>query len=607
MSAVSGADALTRACGERLAGFAAGLIGAPGGALPDLSDFCSDALVAACGILAPELPPAVALARGLGLLSQTTATSDARSALAAVTGGKLDEAMRQALAAATPTLAQLGALGTSAARPAALLGAGTTAASVPGVTKPFGRTGLAKWVAQHWPGRVPGTRTWDELDEQLVSAAALAAIVPGLAAALSALGLRERPSSRRIGKLVQSGLDTAYRKRHEEHFVVFDSILWRGDVRYGDIAEQAPAITGDQLVDLKIAHTLFAYGFPSLDADTAKPGFPKKGRLFRPDILDLTSNRLFEIKPIRSLVEAVPQLWAYQTMLNASFAPEPALGLVQPGAWRIPARLFPISNDRKLWVFAFIFPGFGTLAPLPGIVTYLVFEAVKREIRDEDRRALEDLLVSLLGAALAAQLRAPGSQPEAPQPQPESDDEPSDSWEPNGEYPGDDVPENDEEDEPEQPWDLPTPQPSGWQQPSGAQPSVQQRSAGEEVLQLLEDHWLAVLVVVIVVVWFVFGGELELGFVVLGILGAAAELAAFVAEAGPVLAGAMALLILVVRRLLGGAPASSLSPATATLLHDRGEAIWADVALSLATMSGMPPDALRLLGLPEASTPAARA
>jgi hypothetical protein len=618
VSAPPAADGLTRACGDRLAIFATQVIGGPKTVLPAVSDLCTDALVTLAAAIVPGAPAEFVLAQLLGLVGDATSPSDVKAALATVGAGDVDAAILRLIGAATPILTQVGVMSATArppARPPARVG---TNGATP---KPPSRTTLAKWVTQQYGGKVPHTPSWDELGPQFASATALAALVPQIAAGLAAFRLREKPSSRALGKRVHERLQTAYRWRHDESFVVFDSILWREDHEYGDIAS-ATIVTGDALVDQKILHTVFAYGFPSLGSDTSEPGYPRpEGRLFRPDILDFSKNKLFEIKSLRSAKGAVAQLWAYQTMINASFSSEQSLGFVTPGEWRIPAKVFPISTDKREWAFAFIFPGLMGLAPLPGIILYIVFERGDQEI--EDPEWLERTLVALIAAELAAQIGGVDQPEQGEQPQeqpeveegdeqtPEVDSDRPDSWLPNGHYPGDEVPVDKDEDEEEAPWDVP-PAPHIPETPTVPQtpetPTVPhspgQPSAVGDPLQFVVEHWVYILFIVLLLV-----------VLALVALARAAAIAALVlaillalglaAAAAPELAAA-ALVVLVVGAWLSSDDAE-LSPTTTALLADRGDSTWSELAVALARMPGMTPAALQSFGLTNPPRPPASA
>jgi hypothetical protein len=159
-----------------------------------------------------------------------------------------------------------------------------------------------------------------------------------------------------------------------------------------------------------------------------------KGRWLTPDIINATRRRVFEIKPVREAPQAVGQLWAYQAFLNAALDANDVY--VKPGWWRLPWNLYDLSEAgpkyRDLKVLAFMFPGSGALAALPGIILYMV-------LRINDRRADKERAVEVVRCLFIAEaLRRLASGPDLPIGDPEPGPSP-DSQDPlpdgNGRWP----------------------------------------------------------------------------------------------------------------------------------------------------------------------------
>jgi hypothetical protein len=595
---------LTGGCAARLAAFAQAAFGANIGPNDVLTDICYDTLLAIAALLAPVFPPAFMLEAILQLQLGADAGTDTAT---------LDAAVVPVLATVQTVLTQTGLLGmTAAGRPSSggtapaaggvgsggqgngagpdvtqevkRLGPVPTQDAVNALPKPpdFTKVEIARSYEQY--GRIPGTPAWDseELKGRFAAARTLETWLPAYASLLALFDLHEEPSSLTRGERVHERLQAMYRLRHADEWVMLDRVVWKGDQELGDISEPPVPPTGDKGIDAKITLARLAYGFVKKGFDIGAPGpDTSTGKMFRPDILNLTQGTIIEIKPVRSLREAVGQLWAYQVFINAALQFEPALGTMGPGWVLPPASAFQIRDEDpggpELWAFAFMFPGLGSIHPLPGIMPYLIF---KREHPLEDQYADQFALEQMLREWLIRILEfpEPSEQPDAPGPEtPTQDDDGNDSWAPNGHYPGDDQPIAPDQDAPQPEWQPP------------ADSGVAQQPADPAMARLLSGDW--VLIVAIVVLF------------VLAAIAAALALAPIVGPVIEVIVGALATIGIAASALLGETAVAALlvtsaqalmkqtdtlSAGTQNILSARGPAAWSDLlnAASALTSGG---------------------
>ena len=626
---------LPRAIAERLAVILTQLTGADSSMRPAISGLCVDALAALAATVSPGTSPGIFLAQ----LFQPGGNA-AAAGTATLTGNDLDAVLRRAATAAIPTLKQLGVLaavqgarpnppGGPGASPVPRLparGTGWTWDLITGsgmanldplpTQDEIDRIGhgkldsslVARWIYTHWGGEggIPGTEPWAEVLEQWAVAKIITEALPRIAQRLEPLGLIERPSDPDTGRRVHQRLARAYLDWHPGNLVSTDWWVeapddWGTEVdkggKRGTLFQyvSGQASTGNADDDDRLAVAAYGLWF-------AEKGFDGPKRRLRADILDLTENQVFEIKPIRGYADGVLQAWAYQAFLNAAFSCRAGMATVHRGWWIPLPVIFPISDQKQLWAAAFMFPRMGDIPGVPGVIAYLVLETEGLIENVQDLARLIQALIALEVRNAANQDQPSQQQPDLPRPESDGEDQP-DSWPgdeiPDGRFPGEDEIPDAEESPPgdgqppagpvPDPWPdppppMPLPYPPG--QPavpvkSPPQPGGQAspaRSVQQEVEEFLAEYGVLLVFVVLVILLAV---------------------AAVTAPAWAPVAGAAALLVLIVsviRKLLDGSSGPPTA-ATAALLKAGQDSVWSDVVAILSSLPGISPDTLRSLDL----------
>jgi hypothetical protein len=626
-------DAVISGVANRLAVFIGQMTGADSAALPAIADLSADVLTALAATLIPGIPVGVLLAQ---LLKPGAAS--AAAGLATLTSAEIDSFMRRAIAAAMPTLDQLGVLAAAKTPPKPPTRSGAAAPPGSGNAKPtlppagtgwswdditgsglgnlpplpteeeikrVSRLGklesymTARWMYDQWGEigdlGIPGTPPWSEVLEQWVMAKMITEALPLIAEFLAGFGLTEVPSNETIGPRVHKRIMKAYIDLHPDNLVAVDWWVatpgdWKSEVdrekrKRGTLFDyvSGKASTGSARDNAKLAVAAYGLWF-------AQKGFDGPKRKLRADILDLTNSTVFEIKPIRGYPDGVFQVWAYQAFLNAAFSTRKDLPTVTRGWWVPLPVVFPVSDDKRLWAIAFMFPGLGDIPGIPGVIGYLV---VRTEGTIEDLEPIAEAILAIIVSAVWDTLQAPqpGQQPpaqEPPQPDDTIPDEDPDSW-----------PGEEEEDLPEEPFpgedsipngrapgngEAPPPWPEPLPVPPLPVPPAQapaQRSAGQAIEDFLAEYWVVIAVIVGII-----------ALVVLAVL-------VFTAPAwGPVAAGVAVVIVIVlaIRKLMDGS-SGPVTATTAALLEARGTAAWGDVVTFISSLSGIDPATLRSLDL----------
>ncbi|MDP4511739.1 hypothetical protein [Nonomuraea turcica] len=165
------------------------------------------------------------------------------------------------------------------------------------------------------------------------------------------------PSSTWYGQIVHEQLQTHYRWAHPQNCVLSESRL----------SGPCTSATGGTL-----RPNARQYGNLDVKAWAMAMGSSRTGQ-FRPDIADLTTNEVWEIKSRGEVVEGVNELYGlYLCRVNQTIAAINAVATVVPGggmrpyrpgtSW-IPFGLYPVTPTVTAWVHA----------ELPGIIYYDLF------------------------------------------------------------------------------------------------------------------------------------------------------------------------------------------------------------------------------------------
>ena len=335
-----------------------------------------------------------------------------------------------------------------------------------------------------------------------------------------------------------------------------DANVWRGDTQLGSITDFAShkVSTKVLLTDVQLDLIEYALGF-------AKTGFDAKKRQLRPDILNVTAGKIFEIKPWRAGSDGIAQLWAYQAFLNSALMSFDGAPTYSPGWWRIPVDVFSVSDEDTRFAFVFMFPGFEKMPAIPGVIWYLLFDVDPQQ--EVDVVLLASYFVILIGAALSGRNISPSGK----HPSDSADTkEPHDSWQPNGDYPGDDVPYTDGEDA----------EPPEWEDPNSI-PAQNDASSSDQAgpISFLVQHWFLLLMIILVALL-----VLLLLPETIGAIGAA--MAAFGVVAAAVV-GAAAIVI----SFTSGSELNATA-STTQMLEILGTTMWAQFLVNVSSLSGLP-------------------
>jgi len=240
---------------------------------------------------------------------------------------------------------------------------------------PRGATRRPRMTYPQW-GRIPCTPGWDVIRQRLA-----AALIVEAAPAPEIPGFVSIPSWGLLGMDVHQRVQDLYFTTHAGNVVVADRRVRAGSRSYdlSQFAEHLPRPLIDHVTDdrLRVLDEALRFGSRSV---------------LRADLVDMTANRVFELKPRSWAQAAVIQVWHYQACFNlamgamagktAPVAPyQPGRcdtpGTLLEGHW--PARPVTIPLNRTGSLIAVVFHD----PALPGVILYDVYRARNR--RDEEK------------------------------------------------------------------------------------------------------------------------------------------------------------------------------------------------------------------------------
>ena len=200
-------------------------------------------------------------------------------------------------------------------------------------------------------------------------------------------------STQKTGNVVERIIQADYMLQHPNNRVLMDLSVW-------DAAQTWRALGG------------------SKDEDRVRAALVNlAGNRLKPDICDLDSNEVFEIKPFRKVFLGIAQVYGYLALLNTAIfgyavakailtsvnaAGAPTANLTLPEDPFLPGRGFKSPRWYPLpggsWVFVILV--------VPGVIGYQVVSevgdyAVELETQ-EARKRLEELMAAMIAASVAA-------------------------------------------------------------------------------------------------------------------------------------------------------------------------------------------------------------